>query len=317
MKVAGSKAARRSLRIRNTYGSTASSSAWMRGRSLPIPLVVALVLLTMASAGCITSQGGVADAAGGASTPGAADAPGDANASAPDSLMKIGCRETFVSVEVPAELVADQLPEGFEPIPQPGLSVGVRPTAWFVMVSAHCEATEVGDQRIPDAQSFWYAVAVDPPEKYERGDAFVHFYPLGILVGKPSQADHLEAWDLPVHVGDVGSSILAEDDRAWVWDVHASTDEVDYSLQAVSAGRQPMHDITVRMIHVGDDGNATAVDLSPQGNTNVSYGGSFTFDLQAPDSPLPVPAEGIPYALSNVKVTPPDRDALRWRHQDL
>lgn len=277
----------------------------MRRNILPI-----VFLLAAGLAGCLASQGSVGGPpAGEPSLAGTDDGPG--------KMMKVGCRETFVSLEVPASQVADDLPDGFDPVPPPGLSVGLRPTAWFVMVSAHCEATEAGDETIEDAQSMWYAIAVDPPNRYKYANRFVYFYPLKIAVGDPAQAAILSDWHLPVETGDLTLDAAVEADQAWAWQVGAETGNVSYSLQATAAGRGPMHDITVRLVHEGVDGNDTAVDLSTQGNTFVSTVGSFTFDLDAPGSPFPGPLAGPPYGTSNVKVTPPGEDSLRWRHRDV
>lgn len=277
----------------------------MRRNIVPIVFVLAAGL-----AGCLASQGSVGGPSAGEISPtGTHDVPG--------RMMKVGCRETFVSLEVPASQVADDLPDGFEPTPPPGLSVGLRPTAWFVMVSAHCEATEAGDETIDDAQSLWYAIAVDPPSVYKHANRFVYFYPLTIAVGDPAQAEILADWHLPVETGDVTLDAAAESDEARAWQVGAETGNVSYSLQATAAGRDPMHDITVRLVHEGVDGNSTAVDLSTQGNTFVSTVGSFTFDLDGPGSPFPGPLASSPYGTSNVKVTPPGEDSLSWNHRDV
>lgn len=231
----------------------------------------------------------------------------------PSKLVKFGCRETFASTEAPASWAREQVPEGFEPIPNPALGDSdAGESAWFAMVSAHCEETRIGNTSVDAAHSLWYAIAVDPPDAYENGAAYVHFYPLQIVVGNQTQLDHLQAWGLPAETGNFQLERTADEEGAWAWGLQVESPEATYTLDARASGSTDFHDPTVRLIAVDDEHNTTAlVDLTPQGNTRVSSTGSFTYQLEAPDAP----ATGTGHAtspFSNVKVTPSGQPSLLW-----
>lgn len=234
----------------------------------------------------------------------------------PTGFQTIGCRESFAASEVPTAQVREEVPEGFEPSPSPfSPDSGVRPTAWFVMVTSHCESIaydgpDVDETVVDGGQRFWYAVAVDPPDAYEDPEVDVYFYPLRLVVSDPAAVASLSAWNLPAETGSLNLAEHAGGPAGRAWTVTADGADISYRLDAGTGGWTDFHDPTVRLFGAPENGTVTkGVDFTPQGKTSVSSVNVLSFRLEASDSPFPSPSPPVP-ATGNVKQTPSGEVAL-------
>lgn len=291
----------------------------MRRFAARVALLGAAVLvgLVLAPTGLL---GGFTDAGPGGfhTTADAADAPAaSGDGSDATELTTYGCQETFATTEVPASWARPKVPPNFDVASSPFLPGGdARPTAWFVLVSSHCDTIvydgpDAERTEVTDGERFWYAIAVDPPAAYENDDAVVHFYPLRFVVSHDEAASVLSSWDLPAETGSITLDRRVDEEQARSWTMTADKGNVSYRLDAETGSWFPFGTPLVRIFGEAQGGSVDhAVDVQPQGNTMWSWPNTLAFDLDDPDGPAPAPHTVGTSVNGNLKMTPSGQVAL-------
>ncbi|MGH2668252.1 MAG: hypothetical protein ACRDH5_03885 [bacterium] len=186
-----------------------------------------LLLAASLMAGC--SDGDAEpDGAAPPSPPEAPPAPAPPAEPAPPGLPAFvmehhACRQFHLFFQLPAELYAEGMPEGFAPSPA-GDPAGVM-TIVYVHVSV-CPSTSLNGTEAGELQEFWASVVVTPPEELAQEGVEFHALALEGVVSNEAIAHQYRAWgfgdalesgsvaisDLPVAPGGSGAhtTVVAE-----------------------------------------------------------------------------------------------------------
>lgn len=206
----------------------------------------------------------------------------------PSTMTFSGCDVQVGVFEIPAPLVAEKIPQGFEPtsVLQPAA-----PTASFIVDSHACgDATsDAFDAPVEDVGWVIYFLAVDPPDEYGHESVDFYFLPVAGVSDSQEVLDVYEAWNLTFEDGTVDLTATTTP-AARTGQLEVRSDNISSTLHTAvsSEAAEGNPDHRARIFDVSD-GEITGI-VQP----TVSASGAFLGEAErivetAPSDPGEVP----------------------------